>query len=309
MSLELVTFTAITLFLVGANNASNSAGTIAGSRILSYRSGILIFIAGFTTGLLLEGGKLSGSIQGGALPVPLGVFSVTVVMGITMAMVAIATFARIPLPITQAVFGASLGSALFLGLPMNAGYIALVLVSWLTTPFIAAIIALLVGKFLRRHSVGSLGGAMMIFGILLLVASFYTAYVFGANTLGLVVGVIGADVGVVPGTLLALIATALGGVFIGERVSRTVGEGISQLGPPTAFAAQMGGALTVQLFTELSVPVSISQAIVGGVTGGGLSKGARALSRDNTIKLLVFWIATPVFSVLLAWLLHAVALM
>jgi PiT family inorganic phosphate transporter len=308
MSLVLVALTAITLFLVGANNASNSAGTIAGSRILSYRTGILIFIAGFTAGLLLEGGKLSGSIQGGALLVPLGSLSVTIVMGITLAMVAIATFARIPLPITQAVFGASVGSALFLSLPMNGGYITLVLASWLMTPFIAALIALLVGRFLRSHSVGSLGGAMMVFGIMLLVASFYTAYVFGANTLGLIVGVIGGDMGVAQANILAVVATAAGGILIGERVSRTVGEGISHLGPPTAFAAQMGGSLTVQLFTELSVPVSISQAIVGGVTGGGLSKGARALSRDNTFKLAVFWIATPIFSLFLAWLLHVVIL-
>lgn len=308
MSLVIVALTAITLFLVGANNASNSAGTIAGSRILSYRSGILIFIVGFTAGLLLEGWKLSGSIQGGALLVPLSSLSVTIVMGITLAMVAIATFARIPLPITQAVFGASVGSALFLSLPMNGGYITLVLVSWLMTPFIAALIALLIGRFLQSHSVGSLGGAMMVFGIMLLVASFYTAYVFGANTLGLIVGIIGGDMGVAQADILAIVATATGGILIGERVSRTVGEGISHLGPPTAFAAQMGGSLTVQLFTELSVPVSISQAIVGGVTGGGLSKGARALNRDNTFKLAVFWIATPIFSLLLAWLFHAVIL-
>jgi PiT family inorganic phosphate transporter len=308
MPLVLVALTAITLFLVGANNASNSAGTIAGSRILSYRSGIVIFIVGFTTGLVLEGWKLAGSIQGGAILVPLSLLSVTIVMGITLSMVAIATFARIPLPITQAVFGASLGSAIYLSLPMNGSYIALVLVSWLLTPFMAALLALIIGRFLRTHSVGSLGGAMMVFGIMLLIASFYTAYVFGANTLGLIVGIIGPDIGVASASILAIVATAAGGILIGERVSRTVGEGISLLGPPTAFASQMGGSLTVQLFTELAVPVSISQAIVGGVAGGGLSKGGRALSRDNTVKLALFWIMTPILSLGLAWLFHAVIL-
>lgn len=308
MSLVLVVLTASTLFLVGANNASNSAGTIAGSRILSYRSGIFIFIAGFTAGLLLEGRKLAGSIQGGALLSPLDALSVTIVIGITLAMVAIATFARIPLPITQAVFGASVGSAVFLGIPLNGGYIALVLGSWLVTPFIAALVALMIGVFLRRHSVDSLGGGVMVFGILLLIASFFTAYVFGANTLGLIVGVIGVDLGATEGYILAIAATAAGGILVGERVSKMVGEGLSNLGPPTAFASQIGGALTVQLFTELSVPVSISQTIVGGVVGGGLSKGGRALSRDNAVKLGVFWIATPVVSLLLALLLHAVIL-
>lgn len=229
-------------------------------------------------------------------------------MGITLGMVAIATFARIPIPVTQAVFGASIGSAIFLGIPLNAGYIYLVLGSWLMTPFIAALAALAVGAFLHRHSVDSLGGGVMVFGILLLVASFFTAYVFGANTLGLIVGVIGGDLGLTEGRILAIAATSAGGILVGERVSRMVGEGLSNLGPPTAFASQIGGALTVQLFTEVSVPVSISQAIVGGVAGGGLSKGGKALSRDNAVKLSFFWVATPVVSLLLALLLHAVVL-
>ena len=308
MSLVLIALTALTLFLVGANNASNSAGTIAGSKILSYRNGIMIFIFGFMAGLLLEGGKLAGSIQGKALQSPLDALSVTIVMGITLAMVAIATFARIPLPITQAVFGASVGSAIFLGIPLSEGYIALVLGSWLLTPFIATVLAFLVGTVLRRHPVDSLGGGMMVFGILLLTASFFTAYVFGANTLGLIVGVVGGDLGAAEGTVLAIASTAAGGILVGERVSRMVGEGLSNLGPPTAFASQIGGALTVQLFTEMSVPVSISQAIVGGVAGGGLSKGGKALSRDNAVKLGTFWIVTPLISFILALLLHAVVL-
>jgi len=176
------------------------------------------------------------------------------------------------------------------------------------TPFIAALVGLALGLFLRRHSVDSLGGGAMVFGILLLAGSFFTAYVFGANTLGLIVGIVAVDLGTAEGYILAIAATAAGGILIGKRVSKTIGEGLSNLGPPTAFASQIGGALTVQLFTELSVPVSISQAIVGGVAGGGLFKGGRALSRDNAMKLALFWIATPLVSLLLALLLHAVIL-
>jgi hypothetical protein len=51
----------------------------------------------------------------------------------------------------------------------------------------------------------------MLFGILLLVASFFTAYVFGANTLGLIVGVISEDVGSVQADLLAIIRNRLPG--------------------------------------------------------------------------------------------------
>jgi PiT family inorganic phosphate transporter len=308
MSLILIVLTAITLGMTGANNASNSAGTVAGSKIMSYRNGILVFIVGLTLGAVLEGGKLSGAIQGRALAGSLGTLSLEIILGVTFAMILIATAARLPLPITQAIFGASIGSGLYLGIPLHLDNVMLVLASWILTPFLAAAVSLMLSRVLHRYTINSLGGTVMIYGFLTILASLYTAYVFGANTLGLIIGVIKDDLGWYLSLATAVIATSLGGIIVGERVSRTVGEGVSGLGPPTAFASQVGGAFTVHLFTQASIPVSISHAIIGGISGGGLEKGAKALSRETAVKLVVLWSMTPVFSLVMAWLLHAVIL-
>jgi len=306
-SVVLIILTALTLGMTGANNASNSAGTVAGCKFTSYKYGIIIFVAGLAIGALLEGSKLSGAIQGRALLGGLPSASLALILSVTFAMILIATAVRLPLPITQSVFGASIGCGIFLGVPLNMAGIIIVLASWAATPFLAAGTSFVLSKVLRRYSINSVGGTVFTYGLLTMAASFYTAYCFGANTLGLIAGVITDDLGWTAAILTAVVASAAGGLLMGERVSRTVGERVSSLGPPTAFASQFGGAFIVHIFTQGGIPVSVSHAIIGGVAGGGLAKGTSALNRQTAVKLAVLWLATPVLSMVMAWLLQAVS--
>jgi len=210
---------------------------------------------------------------------------------------------KLPLPISQAIFGASIGSGLFLGLPLNIGFIAVVVVSWGATPFIAALVSLILSKILK-NSVKGLDATVVVFGLLTLLTGFYSAYTFGANTLGLFIGVIEGNLGWPLSVTLAIVATGLGGLLLGQRVTKTVGEGIASLGPPSAFASQVGGAFTVHLFTQAGIPVSISESITGGIAGSGLGRGVSAISRKTIVRLAVLSVATPLLSVSAAWLLH-----
>lgn len=304
-AVALIILTVLTLGMTGANNAGNSAGTVAGSKFTSYRIGILIFVAGLIAGAMLEGGKLAGAIQGRALAGELPSISLVMVLAVTFAMILIATALKLPLPITQAVFGASIGCGLYLGIPLNAAGITLVLAAWAATPFLAAGISMVLSRVLIRRNMNSVGGTVFIYGILTIMTSFYTAYCFGANTLGLIAGVIAEDIGWSGAIIISVASAAAGGFLMGERVSRTVGEKVSNLGPPTAFASQISAALAVHIFTQGGIPVSVSHAIIGGVAGGGLAKGTGALNRQTGIQLAALWTATPILSLAMAWLLMA----
>ncbi|MEN3055998.1 MAG: inorganic phosphate transporter, partial [Candidatus Methanosuratincola petrocarbonis] len=106
---------------------------------------------------------------------------------------------------------------------------------------------------------------------------------------------------------IAAASSAIGGILFGRKVSTTVGERIAVMGPQTAFACQIGGALTVHLFTQGGIPVSISHAIIGGVAGGALSKGFRALNAASWARLAALWFLTPILTLALAWLVHTSA--
>ncbi|MGQ9759068.1 MAG: anion permease [Candidatus Methanomethylicaceae archaeon] len=308
MSILLILLTAAMLIITGANNASNSAGTVAGSKVTSYKFGVLLFTLGVAMGAILEGGKLSKAIQGRALEGSLQALSIEVVIGVTFAMLLIATSARLPLPITQALYGASLGSALYVGIPVNWWNVSTVSLSWLAAPIFAMLVAFVLTKVMRRCEFRSVQDGIVVYGLLTMGTSFYTAYAMGANTLGLIIGVVGTDIGVIQASLLAIVATVLGGVLMGERVARTVGEGMASLGPATGFSSQFGGAVVVHLFTQAGVPVSITHSIIGGVVGGGLEKGRLGLGKGVLIRLAVLWVLTPIFSLVMAWILHGVIL-
>ncbi|MEM2002245.1 MAG: inorganic phosphate transporter [Candidatus Methanomethylicaceae archaeon] len=308
MSALLAILTTTMLLITGANNASNSAGTVAGSKVTSYRNGVIIFIIGIATGTVLEGWKLFNAVQGKTLHGALGTFSLEVVIGVTFAMLILATTLRLPLPITQALYGASLGSALFMGMPIDWTNVWSVFLSWMATPISAMFIAYILTKTTRKLTFKGVQETIVTYGILTVGTSFYTAYALGANTLGLIIGVVGRDLGEIQTLILAIIATALGGFLMGERVARTVGEGMASLGPATGFSSQFSAALVVHLFTQLGMPVSISHSVIGGVLGGGLGKGVHALGRGFLARLVILWTLVPGFSLVMAWIMHGAIL-
>ncbi|MBC7120772.1 MAG: inorganic phosphate transporter [Candidatus Methanosuratus sp.] len=305
----LVILATLTAGMIGANNASNATATLAGARVTTHSRAALIFGAGLALGALLEGGKMSGAVQGMALDGSLSPWSVGIVLGVTLGMIIIATGMGIPLPVTQALYGAAIGSGIFLGIPINLAGIAAVLISWGLTPVAAAAASFALARLEMKFPSKDIKTSTTVYGVLTLFTGFYTAYVLGANTIGLVAGIMIDGIGWEAALALSVVSAGIGGMLFGRRVSTTIGERIATIGPPTAFACQLGGALTVHLFTQGGIPVSISHAIIGGVAGGALSKGVKALNMSSWLRLAVAWIATPILTIALAWVIHASAAM
>ncbi|MEM2124933.1 MAG: inorganic phosphate transporter [Candidatus Methanosuratincola sp.] len=305
--IPLVFLATLTAGMVGANNASNSTATLTGSRVTTHSRATLIFATGLLLGALLEGGKMSGAVLGRTLMGGIGNWSVGVVLGVTFGMIIIATGMGLPLPVTQALYGAAIGSGIFLGTPLNLTGITTVLISWGITPVVAAVASFGIARLERRIPTKDVKTGTVVYGVLTLAAGFYTAYVLGANTIGLISGIMKVGIGWEASITLAAASAALGGILFGRKVSTTVGERIAIIGPPTAFACQLGGALTVHLFTQGGIPVSISHAIIGGVAGGALSKGFRALNASSWMRLAILWFLTPLLTMALAWVIHASA--
>ncbi|MEN3006415.1 MAG: inorganic phosphate transporter [Candidatus Methanosuratincola petrocarbonis] len=305
--IPLVALATLTAGMVGANNASNATATLTGAKVTTHSRAAIVFATGLLLGAVLEGGKMSGAVLGRALEGGIGNWSVGVVLGITFGMIIIATGMGLPLPVTQALYGAAIGSGIFLGTPLNFAGITSVLISWGITPVVAAGASFVVARLGRKIRTKDVRTGTIVYGILTLAAGFYTAYVLGANTIGLFAGIMKGVIGWEAALAIAAASSAIGGILFGRKVSTTVGERIAVMGPQTAFACQIGGALTVHLFTQGGIPVSISHAIIGGVAGGALSKGFRALNAASWARLAALWFLTPILTLALAWLVHTSA--
>jgi PiT family inorganic phosphate transporter len=96
--------------------------------------------------------------------------------------------------------------------------------------------------------------------------------------------------------LIGSLSIASGVLTYSRKVMETIGKKIVELDGFSAFIAEFSAAVTVHIFTQVGVPVSTSQAIVGGVTGVGIMKGVKTVKKRTLVEIAVGWLSTPLSS-------------
>jgi len=87
-------------------------------------------------------------------------------------------------------------------------------------------------------------------------------------------------------------AIALGTMFGGWRIVKTMGQKITKLKPVGGFCAETGGALTLFLATALGVPVSTTHTITGAIVGVGSVRRASAVRWGVAGNIVWAWVLT-----------------
>ncbi len=87
-------------------------------------------------------------------------------------------------------------------------------------------------------------------------------------------------------------AIALGTMFGGWRIVKTMGQKITKLKPVGGFCAETGGALTLFLATGLGIPVSTTHTITGAIVGVGAAQRASAVRWGVAGNIVWAWIFT-----------------
>ncbi|KDB53340.1 anion permease [Sphaerotilus natans] len=88
------------------------------------------------------------------------------------------------------------------------------------------------------------------------------------------------------------IAIALGTMFGGWRIVKTMGQKITKLKPVGGFCAETGGAMTLFLASWLGVPVSTTHTITGAIVGVGSTQRASAVRWGVAGNIVWAWIFT-----------------
>jgi PiT family inorganic phosphate transporter len=96
------------------------------------------------------------------------------------------------------------------------------------------------------------------------------------------------------------IAIALGTLFGGWRIVKTMGQRITKLKPVGGFAAESGGAMSLFLATNLGIPVSTTHTITGSIIGVGSAQRVRAVRWGVAGNIIAAWVVTIPASALIA---------
>jgi PiT family inorganic phosphate transporter len=88
------------------------------------------------------------------------------------------------------------------------------------------------------------------------------------------------------------VAIALGTMFGGWRIVKTMGQRITKLKPVGGFCAETGGAMTLFLATALGIPVSTTHTITGAIVGVGSTQRASAVRWGVAGNIIWAWVLT-----------------
>jgi PiT family inorganic phosphate transporter len=87
-------------------------------------------------------------------------------------------------------------------------------------------------------------------------------------------------------------AIALGTMFGGWRIVKTMGSGITRLTPVGGFAAETAAAVTIIGATGMGIPISTTHAITGSILGVGTTRGVRSVRWIWGQRIVTAWVLT-----------------
>jgi inorganic phosphate transporter, PiT family len=87
-------------------------------------------------------------------------------------------------------------------------------------------------------------------------------------------------------------AMAVGTLFGGWRIVKTMGQKITRLKPVGGFCAETGGAITLFLATGLGIPVSTTHTITGAIIGVGATRKLSAVRWGVAGRIVWAWVLT-----------------
>ena len=288
---------------LGSNDSANIFGTGVAANVLKYRTAIILISIFVIMGALLEGHKSMDTVGAMSKMSHDAAFVAAFSAGLCVSFF---SYLSLPVSTSQAIMGAVLGIGMISGIPDFARLYKVVL-CWIFTPIGAMIfsgllypiLGKLLGKFLTNIQTRN-----TFIKCALLFAGCYGAYSLGANNVANVTGVYVGSGLLTPfhASIFGSLSIAFGVLTYSKKVMNTVGRKIVDLDGFSAFISEFSAAITVHFFTQVGVPVSTSQAIVGGVTGVGLIKGARTVSKKTLIEIGIGWLSTPLSSGIIAYL-------
>jgi PiT family inorganic phosphate transporter len=293
-------------FLNGFHDAANSIATVVSTRVLSPQRAVLWaaffnFVAAFVLGT-----GVAKTVGGGMID--LNIVTKEVILAGLLGAIAwnlITWYYGLPVSSSHALIGGYAGAAV-----AKAGFIAILPGGW-TKTLIFIILAPLIGMFLAFVLMVSLTWIFrrwrpfeldQLFRRLQLVSAGLYSLGHGGNdaqkTMGIVTGLL-VTAGrlktfVVPMwvVLICHAAIALGTMFGGWRIVKTMGTKITKLQPFGGFCAEASGAITLMGATLSGIPVSTTHTITGAIVGVGATRRLSAVKWGVAQRIVWAWVLT-----------------
>jgi PiT family inorganic phosphate transporter len=308
-------------FINGFHDSANSIATIVGTRVLKPLQAVLWAATFNFAAAFFVGTKVASTLADGILDV--NIVSPNVVLAGLLGAIfwnLITWYAGLPSSSSHALIGGYAGAgvakagmaAIAWGLKWKLTLLFIVLSPLLGFTLGATLMIIVSWTFKRAKP----AAANRFFKVAQLASSALFSLSHGANdaqkTMGIIVGLLvsaqamfAAETGLlrhlhwtdpngVPHwvEICAYTAISLGTLFGGWRIVHTMGSRVTKLRPVGGFSAETGGAISILIATELSIPVSTTHTITGAIVGVGVTNRTRAVRWGIAGSIVWAWVMT-----------------
>jgi phosphate/sulfate permease len=296
----------ILTFVFGWNNSGILIGNERGSGTLSGLESTILCSIGMLLGVALEGSETTKSL-GGMITTPPTYTIVLVTLVVSIVLTFGLTLGRVPVTFSATMVGAFAGAALASSAHVKGDDVATIIAFWAIAPLATMGATILSYRAIQR-AIANLSlvsvDAFNRAGVGLV--SLALAFVLGANNIGLIYGT--SFTGSRPSsadavmTLLALAVCAIVAMALFGRsgVASTVGDRLLSLSPQGVLAAFIGTILVMWVATQLAIPVSVSQCLIGGMFGAAFTRRIAIVNRRLALEVVSSWVVVPLAAFFLA---------
>ena len=311
---------------LGANHAANVFGTAVASKMVRFKTAAAICSLFVILGAVFGGAGTSATLEKlGAVNAMAGAFMVTLAAALSVYWM---TKLKLPVSTSQAIIGSILGWNLFSGSATNFHSLIRIVLSWgaaiVLTASLSAILYMVLRGVLKRTRIHLLTLDSYTRTGLIIVGAF-GAYSLGANNIANVMGVFVAvtpfrDIdlfGIVTLTgvqqlfFLGGLAIAVGVFTYSHKVIQTVGNDLLKISPLAAFVVVLAESIVLFLFSSRTlegwllahglptiplVPISSSQAVIGGIIGIAIVRKGREIRYKVLGEIALGWLITPLLA-------------
>ncbi len=242
---------------------------------------------------LLFGTGVATTLTSGLVDAPTDDRPALIASGVIAAIVVVALLTRAGLPtsLTLAMVGGIIGAGIGRGLPVMVAGVTKVMVIGLAAPVVGAILSQALARTTKLvHARGGSRGLAAMGRLSMGTQAIAYATNDGQKMLALVAV---SAAGVTPPLIVAMAVLFVVGTIPGiVMAAGTLGRSIAAGGPNEEVTAQLGGSIAVLTSAAFGVPVSMTQAVSGGLVGTGLLRGLRQIRWRVAGQLAVAWMLT-----------------
>ena len=308
-------------FTNGAHDAANSIATIVSTKVLTLHQALL-FAAFFNfVAFFVFGTEVAKTVGSGLVDVT-QVTPAVILAGLAGAIAwnLITLWRAIPTSSSHALIGGYAGAAI-----SKAGFGVIIYAGWWKT-VLFIFLAPLIGFFLSGLLL--IGTSWFIYrfrvlpGTVKVWSSRWQLFSAGLYSLGHGSNDAQKTIGIITGLLfsagylstftipmwvviLAYFTIAMGTLYGGKRIIKTMGQKIFRLRPVDGVCAESASAISIFLATYLGVPVSTTHVITGAISGVGAVQRFSAVKWGVALRIVWAWFVTIPVAALIAFTIYS----